>query len=84
MPRQRNPGYKRSPHLDPRIEQWRDQVGEQIGEHDGDGRDKHHAHDDGDVDALDRLSGELADAGPVRYAARWSFTAMDGSESSIY
>src|SRR5690606_27137022 len=43
------------------IDERGDEVGEQVAEHDGECRDQRHAHDDRNVDPLDRLPHELAD-----------------------
>src|SRR5258707_7876973 len=50
-----------SSELDAWVDERRDDVGDQIADHDGAGRNQRDAHDDRDVDALDRLPGELAD-----------------------
>src|SRR4051812_7667008 len=52
---------------DARVDEWRDEVGEQVAEHDGQRRNQGDAHDDRHVDLLDGLPGELADAGPAIY-----------------
>src|SRR5690348_6535686 len=57
-----------SSELDAGIDERRDDVGQEIAEHDGEGRDQRDAHDDRDVDTLDGLPGELADAGPAEHA----------------
>src|SRR5690606_2984500 len=51
-----------------RIDERGDQVRDEVADDDGAGRDQRDAHDDRDVDALDRLPGELADAGPAEHA----------------
>src|SRR3990172_6423790 len=50
---------------DLRIEQRIDEIGEQVAEQDGHRGDEDHPHDHRDVDDLDRLPGQLADAGPA-------------------
>src|SRR4051812_26941271 len=57
-----------SSELDAGIDERRDDVGEQIAEHDGEGRHQRDAHDDRNVDALDRLPRQLTDAGPAEHA----------------
>src|ERR1700761_8139604 len=66
--------------LDARVDQWRDEVGQEVPEHDEDGGDDGHAHDDGDVDALDRLPGELTDAGPAEDAFDHDDAGHEGAD----
>src|SRR5215203_891543 len=51
-----------------RIDERGDDVGDEVAEHDSQGGDQRDAHDDGNVDALARLPGELADARPAEHA----------------
>jgi hypothetical protein len=54
--------HRDSPELDAGVDEGGGEVGEQVAEHDRDRRDQRDADDDRDVDPLDRLPGELADA----------------------
>src|SRR5690606_34198555 len=51
-----------------RIDEGGDDVGQQVAQHDGGGRHHRDPHDDRNVNALDRLPGQLADAGPAEHA----------------
>ena len=57
-----------SPQFDTRIDQWGDEVGNEIAENDGKCRYDRDTHDDGNVDALECLPCKLADAGPTEHA----------------
>ncbi len=54
--------------LDAGVDEGRHEIGQKVAQHDGAGRDHGDAHDDRDVDALDGLPGQLADAGPAEHA----------------
>src|SRR5215472_10095174 len=54
-----------SSQADARVNQGRHEIGEQVADDDGDGGNQRDAHDDGDIDPLNGLPGELADAGPA-------------------
>src|SRR4029453_5966558 len=64
---------RKSPHqsglllskLDPRIDQRRNQVREQVAEDDCAGGQQGYSHDDRNVDLLDGLPGQLSDTGPA-------------------
>ena len=50
---------------DPRIKQRGHEIGEQIAEDNRERGHERHAHDDRHIHFLDRLPGELSDAGPT-------------------
>ena len=68
--RSRNRSWARLVGRSARVDERCRQIGQQIADHDGDRRDQGDADDDRDVDPLDRLPGQLADAGPAAVADR--------------
>src|SRR6185312_3521548 len=62
------------------IDEGRDDVGQKVAEHDGERRHQRHAHDDRNIDALDRLPGKLADARPAEHALHHDDTAHEDAD----